>query len=488
MTTASLGQQRHALTISWTFSHYRTKAIHTLTLVVSDTLAIVAAAAIAIFGRDTLLIFDPAPPHLVGTILPIAALFVSLWLTTLAGVGAYQIEKVGVGSAEFNAVLLGTFFAAGALGVTAYLTAYDLSRGFYVLLFLVGLPLLLIERFYTRRLIRVFRNKGMLCAPVILVGDHQHVDEIAAVLRRATFLGYRVVGVLSPSAEDELTPSGLPVLGSLEDILPALRATSAQAVIFTDGALPSASAFNRLARQLEDQDAQLVVVPGLTDVSAARMNLRPVGGLPLLYVESPRALLAMRKSKRLFDVVGAAAALLLAAPVMAVIALAIRIEDRGPVVFKQVRVGLKGQTFNFYKFRSMAVDAEQRLPQLQSELSGVLFKIKSDPRVTRVGRLIRRLSLDELPQLLNVLQGQMSLVGPRPALPREVAQYHQDVHRRLDVRPGLTGLWQVSGRSDLSWDDTVRLDLYYVDNWSLLQDLMILTRTVGAVLNSRGAY
>jgi lipopolysaccharide/colanic/teichoic acid biosynthesis glycosyltransferase len=173
---------------------------------------------------------------------------------------------------------------------------------------------------------------------------------------------------------------------------------------------------------------------------------------------------------------------------MAVIALAIRIEDRGPVVFKQVRVGLKGQPFNFYKFRSMAVDAEQRLPQLQSELSGVLFKIKSDPRVTRVGRLIRRLSLDELPQLLNVLQGQMSLVGPRPALPREVAQYQQDVHRRLDVRPGLTGLWQVSGRSDLSWDDTVRLDLYYVDNWSLLQDLMILTRTVGAVLNSRGAY
>ena len=487
MTAVELGQRRNALTIPWTISRYRTKSIHTLTLVVSDTLAILAAAAIALLGRDKLLILDPAP-HLPGSILPIAALFVSLWLTMLAGLGAYQIEKVGVGSAEFNAVLLGTFFAAGALGVTAYLTAYDLSRGFYVLLFLVGLPLLLIERFYTRRLIRVFRNKGMLCAPVILVGDHQHVDEIAAVLRRATFLGYRVVGVLSPSAEDELTPSGLPVLGSLEDILPALRATSAQAVIFTDGALPSASAFNRLARQLEDQDAQLVVVPGLTDVSAARMNLRPVGGLPLLYVESPRALLAMRKSKRLFDVVGAAAALLLAAPVMAVIALAIRIEDRGPVVFKQVRGGLKGQTFNFYKFRSMAVDAEQRLPQLQSELSGVLFKIKSDPRVTRVGRLIRRLSLDELPQLLNVLQGQMSLVGPRPALPREVAQYHQDVHRRLDVRPGLTGLWQVSGRSDLSWDDTVRLDLYYVDNWSLLQDLMILTRTVGAVLNSRGAY
>src|SRR5665647_3304501 len=238
MTAVELGQRQSVLTIPWTLSRYRTKSIHTLTLVVSDTLAILAAAAIALLGRDTFLLFDPAP-HLLGSIVPIAALFVSLWLTMLAGVGAYQIEKVGVGSAEFNAVLLGTFFAAGALGVTAYLTAYDLSRGFYVLLFLVGLPLLLVERFFTRRLIRVFRNNGMLCAPVILVGDHQHVDEIAAVLRRATFLGYRLVGVLSPTAEDELTPSGLPVLGSLDDIIPALRATSAQTVIFTDGALPS---------------------------------------------------------------------------------------------------------------------------------------------------------------------------------------------------------------------------------------------------------
>jgi exopolysaccharide biosynthesis polyprenyl glycosylphosphotransferase len=487
MTAVELGQQRNALAVTWTLSRNRTKSIHTLVLILSDTLAILAATAFAVVGRDRLLFLDPAP-RLLGSILPIAALIVGLWLTLLAMVGAYQIEKVGVGSAEFNAVLMGTFFAAGALGVTAYLTGYDLSRGFFVLLFLAGLPLLLAERHFTRRLVHILRSKGRLCAPVLLVGDHQHVDEIATVLQRATYLGYHVIGVLSPTPADEQTPGGLPVLGSLDDILPALQVTAAQAVIFTDGALPSGSAFNRLARQLEDQDAQLVVVPGLTDVSAARMNLRPVGGLPLVYVESPRALLAMRWSKRLFDVVGAAVALLLAAPVMAVIALAIKLEDHGPVVFKQVRVGLKGETFHFYKFRSMTVDAEQRLLELKSEHCGVLFKIKADPRVTRVGRCIRRLSLDELPQLLNVLKGQMSLVGPRPALPREVAQYQQDVHRRLDVRPGLTGLWQVSGRSDLSWDDTVRLDLYYVDNWSLLQDLMILTRTVGAVLNSRGAY
>ncbi|MHB1010539.1 MAG: sugar transferase [Propionibacteriaceae bacterium] len=487
MTDLGLAQRRSAIAALGTLSRDRTNAIHTFTLVVSDTLAIATAAVIAVLGRNALQIFDPAP-HLLGTVLPFAALFVSLWLVMLASVGAYQIQKVGVGSAEFNAVLLGTVFAAGGLGVAAYLTEYDLSRGFFVLLFVTGLPLLLIERFLSRRLIRRLRSKGMLCVPVVLVGDHQHVDEIAAVLRRATFLGYRVIGVLSPSADAKLTPGGLTILGSVGDIIPTLKTTAAQAVIFTDGALPSASAFNRLARQLEDQDTQLVVVPGLTDVSAARMNFRPVGGLPLMYVESPRALLAMRWSKRVFDLVGAAVVLLLAAPVMIVIAIAIKLEDGGPIVFKQTRVGLKGEPFGFFKFRSMAVDAEQRLSQLQSEMGGVLFKIRSDPRITRVGKLIRRFSLDELPQLLNVLKGQMSLVGPRPALPREVAQYQDHVHRRLDVRPGLTGLWQVSGRSDLSWDDTVRLDLFYVDNWSLLQDLMILTRTVGAVLNSRGAY
>ncbi len=487
MTELGLGQRRSAMMALGTLSRYRTNTIHTVTLVVNDTLAIVAAAAIAVYGHNALDIFDPAP-HLLGTVLPIAALFVSLWLVMLAAVGSYQVEKVGVGSAEFNSVLLGTVFAAGALGITAYLTAYDLSRGFFVLLFVVGLPLLLVERFLTRRLIRAFRTRGMLCAPVLLVGDPGHVDEIAAVLKRATFLGYRVEGVLTSQPGVEVTPSGLPVLGSLEHIIPVIQATSAQTVIFTDGALPTSSAFNRLARQLEDQDAQLVVVPGLTDVSAARVNLRPVGGLPLVYVESPRALLAMRWSKRLFDIIGASVALAIAAPVMAVIALAIKLEDRGPAVFEQIRVGLKGETFRFYKFRSMVVDAEQRLPQLESELGGVLFKIRHDPRLTRVGKFIRRFSLDELPQLLNVLKGQMSLVGPRPALPREVAQYHQDVHRRLDVRPGLTGLWQVSGRSDLSWDDTVRLDLYYVDNWSLLQDLMIMMRTVGAIVRPRGAY
>ena len=486
MAGVALDLQRTS-TASWAGSRLRTRTIHLFALVGGDLVAIGLATVLALVGRDRLTFFQPTA-DVASNVLPVAAVFIGLWLLMLALSGAYQVTRVGVGSGEFNAVLLATLLTAGGVGVTAYLTAYDLSRGFFALLFACGLPLLLVERYVTRHRIHALRLRGKLSAPAILVGDAAHVDELAAVLKRAGWLGYQVVGVLTSHDGERRTPAGLPILGSVAEILPALRGSGAQVVIFTEGALPTASAFNRLARQLEDQDAQMVVVPALTDVSAARMNLRPVAGLPLVYVESPRRALAMRFSKRCFDVLGAAAALVVAAPVMGLVALAIKLEDGGPVVFHQIRVGLKGKCFTFHKFRSMTVDAEQRLALLENETGGVLFKVKADPRVTRVGKVLRRFSLDELPQLLNVLNGQMSLVGPRPALPREVALYQQDVHRRLDVRPGLTGLWQVSGRSDLSWEDTVRLDLYYVDNWSLLQDLMILGRTVGAVLRPRGAY
>jgi exopolysaccharide biosynthesis polyprenyl glycosylphosphotransferase len=234
----------------------------------------------------------------------------------------------------------------------------------------------------------------------------------------------------------------------------------------------------------------MIVVPALTDISAQRLDVRPVAGLPLVDVDRPQAIAAARWIKRTYDAIGSALLLLLAAPVMGLVALAIKLEDGGPVLFRQTRVGRKGQLFECLKFRSMVLDAEARLAELAAanEGSGPLFKMTHDPRITKVGRFIRRFSLDELPQLWNALRGDMSLVGPRPALPTEVAQYDSDTRRRLDVRPGLTGLWQVSGRSNLSWDDTVRLDLYYVDNWSMIQDLMILARTAKAIVGSAGAY
>jgi exopolysaccharide biosynthesis polyprenyl glycosylphosphotransferase len=245
----------------------------------------------------------------------------------------------------------------------------------------------------------------------------------------------------------------------------------------------------RLAWQLEGTGIDLLVAPQLTDIAGPRVHIRPVEGLPLLHVEEPKLSGVAWLFKNLMDRIVAALLLLLLAPLFAVIAIAIRLTDRGPAIFSQARVGREGETFHVWKFRTMYTDAEDRLAQLvdQNEGDGLLFKIRDDPRVIPVGRFLRRASLDELPQLVNVFRGEMSLVGPRP-LPADDGDFLGDVRRRLLVRPGITGLWQVSGRSELSWDDAVRLDLYYVDNWSLAFDLVILCRTIGVVLGRKGAY
>lgn len=458
-------------------------------LLVADLGVLLLTALLAMLGRDRLGVFR-ATEDVAQNVLPVAALLVGLWIVALAFSGAYQWKRIGFGTGEFTAVVTGSLVTAGLAGAAAYLASYDLSRGFFVLAFAIGTPLLLVERFVMRKVINHLRTSGVLTTSVLLAGVPSHVDALAAVLNRSRWLGYEVIGALTNAGDEVETPHGLPVVGTLDDVAEVATASQAEVIIFTEGAFPKAGGFNRLARQMEDHHAQLVVVPALTDISAQRMNMRPVAGLPLVFVESPGAAKATRWAKRTFDVVGSSLALLVAGPVMGLIALAIKLEDRGPVLFDQVRAGLKGEPFSCFKFRSMVIDAEERLAELrrQNQSGSVLFKMKDDPRITRVGRFIRRFSLDELPQLVNVLRGDMSLVGPRPALPSEVAQYQRHVHRRLDVRPGLTGLWQVSGRSDLSWDDTVRLDLYYVDNWSLMQDLAILSRTVGAVLRARGAY
>jgi exopolysaccharide biosynthesis polyprenyl glycosylphosphotransferase len=232
------------------------------------------------------------------------------------------------------------------------------------------------------------------------------------------------------------------------------------------------------------------VAPSVTDVAGDRIRVRPVGGLPLMHIEPPTAIEASRWGKRLFDVAGSLCLLLAFAPVFLVATLRVRLHDGGPVLFRQNRIGRDGRTFSCLKFRSMVLDAEERLAALHAQqgYENGLFKMENDPRITKPGQWLRRFSLDELPQLVNVLRGDMSLVGPRPPLPLEVERYEEDTHRRLRVRPGMTGLWQVSGRSDLSWSEAVRLDLYYVANWSMLQDLSILSKTFGAVFGTRGAY
>jgi exopolysaccharide biosynthesis polyprenyl glycosylphosphotransferase len=441
-------------------------------------------------GRQRLTFFDPRDDVLDFVTTAAVPILVG-WLVLLVAVGGYARDVFGAGAEEYKRVVKASLLSAGLVGIGCYLTNFPLSRGFFLLVFLIGTPLLVLGRLGLRRSIQRARQHGHLRETVLIAGDPQHIDEIAAVLRRESWLGYTVLGALTATDKQLVeTPAGIPVLGDAREAGQVVDELGADVIVFAEGAFGSSKELRRTMWELEHLSVQAIVVPSMTDVSHERVKVRPVAGLPLVHLESPRAMDATRWAKRMFDVLGAVGLLVVTAPITFVTALTIKVHDGGPILFRQVRVGRDGRHFSCLKFRSMVVNAEQMRADLEAtdERSSVLFKLADDPRVTRPGRVIRRYSLDELPQLWNVVRGQMSLVGPRPPLPHEVARYEHDMNRRLRVRPGMTGLWQVSGRSDLSWDETVRLDLYYVDNWSMVQDLVILCRTLSAVLSSRGAY
>ncbi|GAA1439158.1 sugar transferase [Mycobacterium cookii] len=457
---------------------------------VIDLVMITAATAMAIRFRLTLPIFTTSGDVLENTVLA-SGFFVATWIVMLSIFGTYERHVFGAGTEEFKLVVNASFFTAALVATMAFLMQYPLSRGFFVLLFPIGVLLLLIGRLISRRIIQRLRSAGHFNEKVILVGTPGYIGEIHTVLARESWLGYSVMGCLVPSDYAGLarTSTGLEVLGHSEDVRAVVDELSPDIVFFTAGAVSSSTALRRLAWELEDHaNVQIIVAPNVTDVSSERVRIRPVAGLPLMHLGRSRSQLATNDAKRVFDVVGALTILALVWPLLAFLMIWIKRHDGGPALFRQTRVGREGVEFTCLKLRSMSVDAEQRLAELDPRSDHVLFKSTTDPRVTRPGRFIRRFSLDELPQLWNVVRGEMSLVGPRPPLPSEVEKYEDDMLRRLNVLPGMTGLWQVSGRSDLSWEDTVRLDLYYVDNWSMVQDLLILARTVTAVLASRGAY
>lgn len=424
----------------------------------------------------------------------VAIMLTVIWVGVLASRGGYSLRIFGSGTDEYKAVLSSGVLTAGLVAIVCYLAQIQLSRGFIALAFPIGVMGLLVCRFTARKVLQALRRRGRLMRRVLLVGMPAGVAELLEIIRREPHIGFAPVGAclprLSKDPGDEVAEQGLPILGYLDDVRGAVERANADTVVVS--ALPGRSSrlLRRVSWSLEGSGVDLVVVPSLTDVAGPRIHVRPVAGLPLLHVEEPEFTGARRIVKNIFDWVAALVLIVLALPLLLIVALAIKLDDGGPVLLRQTRVGLRGKRFPCFKFRSMVVDAEARLPELYEKngTNGPLFKMPNDPRVTRVGRVIRRLSLDELPQLFNVLRGEMSLVGPRPPLPREVEQYGEDVRRRLLVRPGITGLWQVSGRSNLSWDDSVRLDLYYVENWSLSSDLLILAKTIGAVLSQKGAY
>jgi exopolysaccharide biosynthesis polyprenyl glycosylphosphotransferase len=327
----------------------------------------------------------------------------------------------------------------------------------------------------------------------VLVLGHAHtVAQMTRQLHRKYHHGLQVIGACLPAGQlaDAARTVDVPVFGALGAAANSAAAAGADTVMVLSCPELDGSMLRRLAWELERDDIDLIVSSALVDTAGDRITVRPVDGLPMMHIEHPRLNGARRLIKSVFEVSLAALLLVLLAPLFLAIALWVKVDSRGPVFFRQVRVGRGGEMFPMYKFRTMHGDAEQRLQRLQerNDFAGVLFKIRADPRVTRSGRRLRRHSLDELPQLLNVLRGEMSLVGPRPPLPTEVDQYPQDMRRRLVVKPGMTGLWQVSGRSDLSWEDSIRLDLRYVENWSLTVDLVILIRTTMVVMRGAGAY
>ncbi len=458
-----------------------------------DALMMALASLAALAGRERLPVFDGWYDPTAVSMAITAPVMLALCLVAIAWRGGYRGAVFGAGTDEYRRVVAGAMLAAGVMGVVCYLAKYPLSRGYFLLVWAVGLPLLLLGRVAIRRGVHHARRRGTLIHQVLVAGSRSHVDEIVRVLNRESWLGYRVIGALTPRGDDaEETDTGVPILGDAEDAASIIRRSGADTMFFAGGAVNSADQMRKLFWTLEQQQVDVVIAPSVSDISDERITMRPVGGLPLIHVDPPRWTDAARWGKRSFDIVGSAVLLVVLAPLFAFVALQVRRDDGGPVLFRQQRIGRRGDAFDCLKFRSMALDAEERLQALKDALGWKpehgLFKADPDPRITRAGKWLRRFSLDELPQLVNVLRGDMSLVGPRPPLPGEVAVYAEDVARRLHVRPGMTGLWQVSGRSDLSWEEAVRLDLYYVDNWSMMQDLSILARTLGAVVGSRGAY
>jgi exopolysaccharide biosynthesis polyprenyl glycosylphosphotransferase len=416
----------------------------------------------------------------------------ALWPLAQGVSGSYSPQFFGTGSEEFRKVARGGLFLLSGISVVSYGGQLDIARSF-VLFTVPAITLAtLFARFFARKWLSRARRNGRCVKRVVAVGRDSAVADLIRRLQHDRYAGMEVVAacVTTPELAAGVRSTGVPVAGNLDSVVDVLRSCDAEAVAVTSASETAAVYLRKLSWQLEGSGIELLVSPGLIEIAGPRLHIRPFVGLPLLAIEEPTFSGWKRVLKGALDRTGAAIAIVLVAPVLLAIAVAVWQSGPGPVLYRQERVGAYGRHYTMLKFRSMVVDADDKLQELLTlnENDGLLFKMRHDPRVTPVGRWLRRFSLDELPQLFNVLGGSMSLVGPRPPLPAEVERYDTSIRRRLLVKPGLTGLWQVSGRSDLSWEESVRLDLRYVENWSLALDLLILWKTASAVVRSRGAY
>ena len=413
-----------------------------------------------------------------------AAIVGLLWVGIVAASGGYDRRIIGLGSDEVRRIGNAAVRMLALLVLVGFVTKTAESR-VVVTIGVLGMCLWsLLLRWLSRRVLHHQRRQGRCVHHVLAVGSSVEVRALITSLDRSPYAGLKVVAACI--SDDGDVP--VPMVGRPEDAAQVVDSVGADTVAVAGNDGEGGAMLRRLGWSLEGRNIDLLVAPALTDVAGPRLSVRPIEAVPLLEVDEPKFSGPSRVMKDIFDRVLGTVALVVALVPMLLIALAVRLTSRGPALFRHTRVGKDGREFTMWKFRTMVVDAASKRPSHVNEADGLLFKLRNDPRVTPVGRVLRRLSLDELPQFWNVVRGDMSLVGPRPPLPEEAVAYGDDVRRRLLVKPGLTGLWQVSGRSDLPWEDYVRLDLYYVENWSVSLDLVILLRTVLAVVRGHGAY
>ena len=449
--------------------------------VVADAAAVLCALLLAYVVRD----LPTGAGNEGGRNLLFGLACLPVWLIVFRHYRLYSARVVASRAEEASRLVRAIVVASGAMAAVSYVIQFEASRGLVLGTAAFALPLCAAEREGGRRAFRRMRSSGRLRRKAVIIGANDEAASFAQMFRSTPHLGYDAVGFCS---DDEVSGTDVPWLGRL-DAAPelALAAGANTAVVATTSLGPVEA--NRVVRRLHDAGIHVELSAGLRDIPAERLSVRDLGRHAVFYLE-PTVFGGWRAvAKRAFDLSISLTALILVAPLLATCALLIRLTSPGGVLFHQDRIGSRGKVFRIHKLRTMIDGADAMVLDLAelNEADGPLFKVPNDPRVTRVGKVLRTLSIDELPQLWNVLKGEMSLVGPRPALVRELAGWSPEMHNRLRVKPGVTGMWQVSGRSNGSFDDYVRHDLFYVDNWTLLRDLVILAKTVPAVFLRRGA-
>jgi len=454
---------------------FRTRLLLTDVFLVAGSLAL----GLLVSSRQTQWLIDPlvaiyGTPVLIGI----------LWIMLLILTGAYDQRFIGIGTEEVRRAITATLYTFAVVSGLSYLVRADISRSYAFVSLPIGLLAICISRVAWRRWLYRRRYRGQFLVRTLLVGQLTSIEHLAGRLSQDAFAGYEVAGVVSSEpASSSHTESWL---AEIDGALAASGAT-AVAVALSHGDVNDS--VRQLAWRLEGRGVDLLIAPGALDLAGPRLSVRPAAGLPLLHLDEASLSRPQRFAKRLLDLVGSFVAIVLLSPVLLACVIAVRISSPGPIIFRQSRIGRSGRTFTMLKFRSMRAGADAERAELRVEQGHAdpMFKLKDDPRVTGAGRVLRRWSLDELPQLFNVLGGTMSLVGPRPHPMDDVSRYGVEAFRRLALKPGMTGLWQVEGRSDLSWTEALQLDLYYVERWSLATDVVLLARTVGAVVRGRGA-